>query len=137
MQPLDKHNLFSIFEQGDEEVYVEHGVEDILNNPYVLMGMVIRGLENFQLMDVMYKRNFPKEYEKIQEALKYKYYCKLFHYLERIDSGNFDSKHRIGESFDIDSVNLGLNTLRLYFEFIEEYEKCSVIKKYIELLKDK
>ena len=134
MQPLDKHNLFSIFEQGDEEVYIEHGVEEILQNPYVLLGMVVRGLENFQLMDLMYKRNFPKEYDSIQKSLKYKYYCKLFQYLERIDSSNFDSKHSIGESFDVDSVNFGLNTLRMYFENIEEYEKCIVVKKYLDLL---
>jgi hypothetical protein len=134
MQPLDKHNLFSIFEQGDEEVYIEHGVEEILQNPYVLLGMVIRGLENFQLMDLMYKRNFPKEYGNIQKSLQYKYYCKLYQYLDRIDSNNFDTKHSIGESFDVDSVNFGLNTLRVYFESIEEYEKCGVIKKYLDLL---
>ena len=134
MQPLDKHTLFSIFEQGDEEVYIEHGVEDILQNPYVLMGMVIRGLENFQLMDLMYKRNFPKEYGKIKKSLKYKYYTKLFHYLERIDSSNFDPKHGIGESFDVESIEFGLNSLRLYFEDIEEYEKCAVIVKYVHLL---
>lgn len=134
MQPLDKNTLFSIFEQGDEEVYIEHGVEDLLQNPYVLMGMVIRGLENYQLMDLMYKRNFPKEYSKIKESLKYKYYGKLFHYLERIDSSNFDPKHSIGESFDVESIELGLNTLRLYFEDIEEYEKCATIVQYAQLL---
>ena len=42
MQPLDKNTLFSIFEVGDEEIYKEHGVEDQLNNPFVLMGMVLK-----------------------------------------------------------------------------------------------
>lgn len=134
MQSINPNSLFSIFEQGDEEVYIEHGIQDILNNPYVLMGTVIRGLENFQLMDVMYKRNFPKEYEKVEKVLKYRYYCKLYKYLERIDSSDFDTKHSIGESFDVDSVDFGLNTLRVYFESIEEYEKCVVIKKYLDLL---
>ena len=51
MQPVDPHKLFSLFEKGDEEVYKEHGVEEALKNPYVLMGMVLEGMENYQLMD--------------------------------------------------------------------------------------
>lgn len=40
MNKLDPHSLFSIFEKGDEEVYKEHGEEDVLDNPFVLMNMV-------------------------------------------------------------------------------------------------
>ena len=54
MQKLDPHTLFSIFEQGDEEVYKEHGELEVLKNPFVLMNMVMRGLENYQLMCIMY-----------------------------------------------------------------------------------
>ena len=36
MQKLNPHTLFSIFEKGDEEVYKEHGAEDLLDNPFVL-----------------------------------------------------------------------------------------------------
>ena len=70
MQPLDKDTLFSIFEQGDEEVYIEHGVKDVLDNPFVLMGMILRGLENFELMDMMYNRNFPEEYKNVKTIIK-------------------------------------------------------------------
>ena len=51
MQPLNPHTLFSIFEKGDEEVYKENGIESTLNNPYVLMGMVVKGVENFIVLD--------------------------------------------------------------------------------------
>ena len=50
MQPLDPHTLFSIFEQGDEDIYKEHGLEDTLNNPFVLTGMVLRGVENYHII---------------------------------------------------------------------------------------
>ena len=76
MKQIDKDTLFSIFEQGDEEVYMEHGVKDVLDNPFVLMGMILRGLENFELMDMMYKRNYPEEYENVKNLIKYKYYNK-------------------------------------------------------------
>ena len=35
----------------DEEVYEEHNVTDVLQNPYVLMSMVVRGVENYKLLD--------------------------------------------------------------------------------------
>ena len=36
MQPLNPHTLFSIFEKGDEEIYKEHNMEELLDNPFVL-----------------------------------------------------------------------------------------------------
>ena len=97
---MDPHTLFSIFEQGDEEVYIEHGVKDVLDNPFVLMGMILRGLENFELMDMMYSRNFPEEYKNVKTIIKYKYYNKLYSYLRRIDSTSFKDEYTIGEAFD-------------------------------------
>ena len=137
MQSLDPHTLFYIFEQGDEQVYEEHGLEDTLNNPYVLMGMVLQGLENFTLMDIMYTRHYGENYKRVKSAIKYKYYNKLYGYLERIDSKNFDSIHKIGESFDRQAVNIALGTLIVHFEFLEEYEKCAVIKRYMDHLEKK
>lgn len=137
MKPMDPHTLFSIFEQGDEEVYIEHGVKDVLDNPFVLMGMILRGLENFELMDMMYSRNFPEEYKSVKTIIKYKYYNKLYNYLRRIDSTSFKDEYTIGEAFDSENVYKALDDLRVYYETIEEYEKCAVIKNFRELLIDK
>ena len=137
MNKLDPHTLFSIFEQGDEQVYEEHGLEDTLNNPYVLMGMVLQGLENFTLMDIMYTRHYGENYKRVKTTIKHKYYNKLYGYLERIDSNNFDSIHKIGESFDKQAVNIALATLIVHYELLEEYEKCAVIKKYMDHLEKK
>ena len=137
MKQIDKDTLFSIFEQGDEEVYMEHGVKDVLDNPFVLMGMILRGLENFELMDMMYKRNYPEEYENVKNLIKYKYYNKLYKYLTKIDSRCFKDEYTIGEAFDSENVYKALDDLRVYYEGIEEYEKCSIIKNFRELLIDK
>ena len=134
MQPIDPNTLFSIFEQGDEEIYKEHGMESQLQNPFVLMGMVLRGIDNFQMMDMMYMKQYPKHYKKVRNITRYKYFNKLYSYLTRIDCSSFDDKHKIGESFDINDVRYCLDLLRVYYESLEEYEKCSVIKKYIDLL---
>ena len=94
-------------------VYREHGVEDTLENPYVLMGMVLRGMENYNIMDNMYKKQYPKEYEKVKKMVQYKYFNKLYSYLARIDKITVESIYRIGESFEKGSVFLGLDDLRL------------------------
>ena len=137
MQPLDKHTLFSIFEQGDEEVYKEHGVEETLKNPFVLMGMVVNGLQNFELMNIMYSRNYPEEYARVKNQIKRKYFTNLYGYLCRINTDKFQDIYTIGESYDGGEIYIGLDELRIYFESIEEYEKCAIIKKYIDFLIDK
>lgn len=134
MQPLDKNTLFSIFEAGDEEIYKEAGVEEQLNNPFVLMGMVLKGLENYEIMDMMYLKRHPEHYKEVRELTKYKYYNKLYSYLTRLDSLNFDDVYKIAESFGKDESFLGLETLLRYYEKIEQYRKCAVIKRYQELL---
>jgi len=134
MQPLDPHTLFSIFEQGDEEVYKEHGVEEHLDNPFVLMGMVVRGIDNHHMMDMMYMKQFPKEYKNVRSLTKYKYYNKLYTYLTRINLDEGLDMYTIGESFETGEAYVGLDALRVYYEGIEQYEKCAVIKLYQELL---
>lgn len=134
MQPIDPNTLFSIFEQGDEEIYKEHGVEEHLQNPFVLMGMVLRGIDNFHMMDMMYMRQYPSHYKKVRNLTKYKYFNKLYGYLLRIDSNSFEDIYKIGETFDTKQTKNGLDILRVYYERLEEYEKCAVIKKYIDLL---
>lgn len=134
MLPLDKNTLFSIFEQGDEEIYKEHQVTGVLNNPYVLIGMVIRGMENWHIMDIMYKRSYPVEYKEVRATIQRKYMLKLVSYLERLDKSKFETVYTIGDSYDSKTVRLALNALLGYFEKIEYYEKCAIIKDYIDLL---
>jgi hypothetical protein len=134
MHKLDPHTLFSIFEQGDEEVYKEHGELEVLKNPFVLMNMVMRGLENYQLMCLMYLKNYPKEFKRVEPTIKYKYYTKLYSYLLRINLKSIESIYTIGDSFEKKQVGDALNELLRYFESIEQYEKCGKIVEYIQML---
>ena len=134
MQPLNPHTLFSIFEKGDEEIYKEHNMEELLDNPFVLMGMVLRGIENYHTMDLMHLKHFGKQYKDVRLSVRNQFYNKLFGYLNRIDSSKFETKYTIAKSFEKDDVFNGLNVLLYYFEKREEYEKCATIKKYQDLL---
>ena len=102
MHKLDPHTLFSIFEQGDEEIYKEHNVEDVLKNPYVLIGMVVTGIENFYFMDKMYSLKHPKHYGRVRDTIKNKYYNKLYRYLARLSPVEFDVIYKIGIDYELD-----------------------------------
>ena len=134
MNKLDPHTLFSIFEKGDEEVYKEQGCEELLENPFVLMGMVTRGLESYEMMRMLYLKNYPKEFIKAEPIIKHKYYNRLYSYLLRINLNRFESIYTIGDSYDKKTTSHALNTLLKYFESIEEYEKCQNIVSYIQML---
>jgi len=135
MQQLDPHSLFSLFEKGDEEVYKEHGVENTLKNPYVLLNMVTRGMDNYSIMDILYMKNNPDTYKNVRKEVKYKYYVRLYKYLERLDVESIEnSTYTIGESYDVPNLIVRLDDLRLFFEGYEEYERCSLIKSTIDML---
>ena len=134
MQPLDKNTLFSIFEAGDEEVYEENNVSGLLDNPYVLIGMVVRGVQNYHLMDVMYKRSYPQDYAKVRQKIKLNYFLRIAGYLQRLDVKSFSTVYTIGDSFDVQEVQEAFEQLITYFEQIEYYEQCALVKSYLDLL---
>tara|TARA_R110002050_G_scaffold230300_1_gene365899 strand:- start:317 stop:751 length:435 start_codon:yes stop_codon:yes gene_type:complete len=134
MNKLNPHTLFQIFEQGDEEVYKEHGQEDILDNPFVLMNMVTRGLENYDLMRILYLRNYKEQFERVEHSIKDKYYNKLYGYLQRIDIDSADGVYAIGDSYERHSAQRALQTLLDHYEDKEQYERCSIVVKYIQML---
>ena len=136
MNKLDPHTLFSIFEKGDEDVYKEHGQEGVLQNPFVLMGMVLRGLDNYKLMSIIYMKNYPKEFKAVEPSVKYKFYNRLYSYLKRINIDTIENAYTIGDSFDNKNVCDSLDELIDYFQSIEHYEKCAKILKYKNLLID-
>ena len=134
MNKLDPTTLFSIFEQGDEEVYKEHNIAEVLKNPYVLMGMVVSGIENFHLINKIYTIKYKEEYEKVRNKIKYKYYTKLHLHLTRITLEEVQESYGIGDGFDLDRCLEALNELLEYFQNLEQYEKCATIVKYTDLL---
>lgn len=134
MKKMDPHTLFSIFEAGDEEVYEEHNMTELLENPFVLMGMVVRGVQNYRMMDILHLRHYGEGYKKVRSQVRNTFYNKLYGYLKRVDDTKFESKYTIGESFNKNEVNDALDTLLYYYEKREEYEKCAIIKKYSDFL---
>ena len=137
MHKLDPHTLFSIFEKGDEEVYRENKMEGVLNNPYVLIGMVVNGVENYYYIDEIYTNKEPERYARVKDSIKYKYFNRVYNYLARLSLDNIQEKYGIGTDYELDRSINALNELLFYYEDIEEYEKCALIFQYTDLLYSK
>ncbi len=133
MKRLDSKSLFNIFDVGDEEVYEQHGVQDILDNSFVLFGMVIRGVDNFYLIDQMYANKYKNEYTEVRDSIKLKYFTGLMRYLVRIDDIPLDTVSILQDEFGIEAIDYSLNEMLQTFEQDEQYELCSVVAKYLHL----
>ena len=137
MNKLDPHTLFSIFEAGDEEVYKEHKVTNVLDNPYVIVGMVTRSVQNYYLMEAMYKRHYKEVFEEQKNNIKLKYYNKMFQYLKRLELNKFETVYSVGDAYDLNASLYAFSDILQFFESIEYYEKCAYVKRLIDILESK
>ena len=133
MKPLDGKALFNIFEQGDQEVFEEHGISEVLDNSFVQFGMVIKGVENFYIIDQLYKKRYGEEYERVRESIKLKYLLGLMRYLVRVREIQSDTVHILVDEFGIQSINYALEEMLNFFLEIEYFEQCAILKKYQDL----
>lgn len=133
MKKLNSNTLFDIFSIGDEEVYAEHGITDLLDNPVIQFGMIVRGVENYYIIDKLYERKFGEEYSISRNSIKVKYFIGLLKYLERIKDIQADTLSIIEDEFGIESINYALEEMLEVFVSVEYYEQCAILKKYLDL----
>ena len=133
MKKLDSKELFDIFSQGDEVIYTEHGVDQVLDNSFVLFGMVIRGVENYFIIDKIYSYKFGEEYDSVSDSIKMKYFNGLLLYLDRIDITQGDTLKDLLDEFEPQVVQNVLRELLDFYERKELYEKCAIIFKFYDI----
>ena len=139
MKELDPSRLFDLFDK--EEEIQEQSIEKkwiSKNNPFILMGMVVRGVENFYILQEIHSNKNNREditKEEKRKVIKYSYYKSLFKYIERI---NQDSMLDLEQCLihDLEIITLALNDILSLFESYEEYEKCSIIKSLQDNLEE-
>jgi len=133
MKKLDSKGLFDIFSQGDEAIYKEHGAQDVLDNSFILFGMVIRGVENYYIIDRIYTYKMGKDYNSVRDSIKMKYFNGLVYYLERIDVLQSDTVIELIDEFDYQPIKYALEELLDFYEEKEMYEKCAIIFKFFDI----
>ena len=133
MKKLNSDDLFNIFSIGDEEIYKEHKIEDMMDNTFILFGMVVRGVENYFIIDKMYASRFQERYDSVRENIKLKYYNGLVNYLERIEALQSDTVLFLEDEFGSQAIKYALEEMLEFYKELEMYEKCAVIFKFYEL----
>ena len=133
MKKLNSDDLFNIFSIGDEEIYKEHNIEDMMDNTFILFGMVVRGVENYFIIDKMYASRYQERYDSVRENIKLKYFNGLVNYLERIKALQSDTVMDIEDEFGLQAIKYALEELLEFYKELEMYEKCAIIFKYYQL----
>lgn len=133
MKKLNSDDLFNIFYIGDEEIYKEHNIEDMMDNTFILFGMVVRGVENYFIIDKMYNSRYQERYDSVRENIKLKYFNGLVNYLERIKVLQSDTVMDIEDEFGLQAIKYALEELLEFYKELEMYEKCAIIFKYYQL----
>jgi hypothetical protein len=106
-----------------------------MNKNQVLFKNATIGVEKYELLHIIYSKGYGKVYVDISESVKDRYFNKMFKYLHEIDLEDINSLKEIVPSLDEKVVRSSLAKLILYFQDLEEYEKCAIIKKILDLIK--
>ena len=133
MKKLNTNDIFDIFSIGDEEIYKEHKVEELLNDSFIQFGMAIRGVENYFIIDKMYANRYGKDYDSVRDSIKLKYFNSLVNYLERIELSQLDTPSLLMDEFGLQAIKYALEEMLDLYEEKEMYEKCAIIFKFYEL----
>ena len=133
MKKLNSDELFSIFSQGDQTVYQENSLEEVLDNSFVLFGMVVKGVENYFIIDKIYSTRYGKDYDSPSNSIKLKYFNGLIGYLKRINLSQSDTVLELVDEFGPQAIKYALEELLEFYEEREYYEKCAIIFKFYDL----
>ena len=136
---MDPRLVFGLFQ--DPEDKSEEKVKEIIDfseHPYVLMGMftriIFRGdIVNDQILKFFSEINKDVDIEDLQVANKNMIFTRAYSYLTKLDLEN--SFHietlldKAGDPF-LQACDLSIE----YFTELEQYEKCSFIKKFKDFI---
>ena len=88
--------------------------------------------ENYYILNQIQQEQYGSQYLQVKSKIKHKYFVKLVNSLKKIDLNETPSIEKYAKEHDYTKLLNMLDGLRGYFENREEYERCAVIKKYID-----
>lgn len=135
MIKLNPDSLFTIFEQTDTQVYGENTPEEVLDNPYTILGGVVTGVENYYLMDKLYLLRYGKNYQGVRGVIQRRYFNRMYLSLIKLDVNSIEGMLDPGcDILTPHTTTTALNHLLYYYQDNEDYLKCSVIFRYIQTI---
>lgn len=131
MKSIDIDKIYQIFDKDDREIYEKHEILEIYKDESVIFSSVIRSLQNFFTLEKSQQNKFKEEYNKIQDNIKFKFFCKYFHLLDSLPGPSLNNISPTVKDLGLIEVKNMLNIFLNYFITIEHYEKCSKINKFL------
>lgn len=124
-------DIFSIFQVQDQEVYQDQGVSPF-DDDYTNLGTVITGVENYLILDQMYCFKYPEKYGEVRHSIRKTYLDKLFTFLTKVSLDNSQMVEDFLHEFTISRIAKSLTFLLTFYEKVENYENCIIIKKFLD-----
>jgi hypothetical protein len=132
MKKINSTKIFDIFTLTHQEL--DTLMEDQSSrNPHIIeFKNMIRGVENFYIIDIIYKNRIGEDYLSRRENIKLMYFTGLMKYLERLGEIKGDTLLEVERELGKKPLLFALKEMIQVFILVEDYEKCSVLQKYLD-----
>jgi hypothetical protein len=127
MKKIKPELLFSIFSKDDAEVFKEMNVEHMLEEDGILLGMAVKGIVNYPLLDEIYRFRFSENYEQIRLGARLTYFDKMYGYLVKLKLNKLEDLLDFTILLGSREIQTCFKEMILHYKDIQEYEKCAVI----------
>jgi hypothetical protein len=131
---MDIDNIFRVFAADDDDIFrEEENAAELLDNDFIKVGTLIKGMENYILLDKMYSLKFGTSYESKRESIKRKYYLGLVQNLPRPEELHSNTLNDLVDEFGRETLTTSLSSLIDYFVEIEDFDSCITLKAYLDV----
>jgi hypothetical protein len=134
MKKISTNHVLTSFDIDYALGFKDRKDQDKLSKNQTLLKNATLGVEKYELLHLVYSRGYGQVYLDISEKVKDRYFNKMFKYLSEVDLSDTSALLEILPSLDEKVVEASLSKLIFYFQELEEYEKCAVIKKVLDTL---
>jgi hypothetical protein len=141
---VNKDKIFSLFDdssEAQEKVKEQKKSLAVFNNsPYHKLGMFTKLIVNHFIFHAKLEKFLKKEeptynVESTREASEFVVFNRAFNYLNQINPLDKEVTFAVLD-FDSKILTKTLESALIYFENLEEYEKCAHIHKFQKILKE-
>lgn len=141
---IDKNKIFDLFDNSPEakqHMEAHKKALDVFNNsPYHKLGMFTKLILNHLIFHHKLEKFLQKEepsynVESTKEASSFVVFNRAYNYLKQINPEDKNSVFAILD-FNPKLLSKTLESALVYFENLEEYEKCAHIFKFQKILKE-
>ena len=137
---MDLNKIFKLFGSSDKEEEPKEVIEqiDLSESPMMWIGMFKRMIVNYETfakqLIQFFKSSEPSlDVEEIERVSGYMVYSKAYDHLVKLDLTNNTHLDSL-QLYSDETFNFVLDKALVYFESVEEYEKCLFLKQIQDLI---